>query len=519
MAITRRNFLRSGTCTVFVAAYATRARTARAQSASTTFDYYIGPSGSDSNPGTMAQPWAITAINTQRSVYAGKRVGLLDGVYNVYALHQAANGNAPALCVQGGTAQSPTVIQAVNARKVIISADSSGGTTGGSYPTAGGGIIGQAQNSQQSVWGNVILDGLYITRAYQFGIALWGEGSGEGGTTGCVVRNCEIYDIDGWENGNMCGVLLWQQTGALVSNCKIHSVIPNTGNVALWDCSGIGGQNNHANIYEYNTIYNCNTGIYDKNSGSGGHTYRYNYIDSTGTYPNACIQDGGGGNTGDTLTAHHNVMVCSVGQNQGLWYGQDALVSASHSSTTIYNNTFLLIGSGAVGEVYVSSAGGGVSPAAKTTFYNNIVYYSGGSIGYAGLVDFGPQGYVTSDYNCFYQPGAGASTALLGMDSGSADAPSGGLHTLSSWQSTFGLDTHSLVANPSLVSATNAGAGGAPNSAGYQLNTGSPCLNAGRVGGTSSGAACNMGAWDGTATQIGCDFDGAIPTAPVLSIS
>jgi hypothetical protein len=37
----------------------------------------------------------------------------------------------------------------------------------------------------------------------------------------------------------------------------------------------------------------------------------------------------------------------------------------------------------------------------------------------------------------------------------------------------------------------------------YQLAGGSAAANAGRVGGVSSGAACNIGAWDGTVTQIG----------------
>src|SRR5881394_1643565 len=58
----------------------------RSASAQTSFDYYIGPNGSDSNPGTLSQPWALSALNTKRSTYAGKVVGLLDGTYAIQTL-------------------------------------------------------------------------------------------------------------------------------------------------------------------------------------------------------------------------------------------------------------------------------------------------------------------------------------------------------------------------------------------------------------------------------------------------
>src|SRR5262249_29274500 len=48
------------------------------------FDFYIDPSGSDLNDGSLAHPWAITALNTKQSTYAGLRVGLLNGTYDVY---------------------------------------------------------------------------------------------------------------------------------------------------------------------------------------------------------------------------------------------------------------------------------------------------------------------------------------------------------------------------------------------------------------------------------------------------
>src|SRR5881392_1276567 len=92
----------------------------RSASAQTSFDYYIGPNGSDSNPGTQSQPWAISAINTKRSTYAGKVVGLLDGTYGLVTLlgmpDQGTNSrNTFQLGVAAGTDEAHrTIIKSVN---------------------------------------------------------------------------------------------------------------------------------------------------------------------------------------------------------------------------------------------------------------------------------------------------------------------------------------------------------------------------------------------------------------------
>jgi hypothetical protein len=535
MPISRRDLLRTGGCAVLVGAYAGLPRRARAATAApSTFDYYISTTGSNSNPGTLASPWAITALNSPslRSLYAGKSVGLIAGVYNVHSLVQAANSSAPALCIQGGTSSSPTYIASCNSAGVYtprvaqISADSSGGLRGGSYPTSQAGIIGQGmQNgtSTQSVWGNVTIDGLYVTRGYMFAITLWGTDQTTGilGTVhGNTVQNCEVYDIAGIENNNMNGINLWGQNGALISNNLVHSVVPTSGNLALWDCSGISGQLNLNNIYQYNTIYNCSAGIYDKNQYTGGHTYRYNYIESTGTYPNTCIQDGAGGNAGTTITAHHNIMVCSNGQGQGLWLGIDAEVG-SVINYNVYNNTFYMTNSSSSGMICLGTTGSG----ATINFYNNLVAMTG-TAKYAGLIALGQRSALKlSNYNCLYQTGATNSTPVWGVTSGPTQAAT--TYGLSSWQSTLGLDSGSLVANPNFTApgVTFGTGSGTANVAGYKLPTASPCYQAGRVGGTSSGGTCSIGAWDGTATQIGCSFASGTsgttltPEAPVLSVS
>src|SRR6266404_4313809 len=114
MFLTRRTLLKRGGCAVLATAVPGLIRTASAQS--TSYDFYISPTGSDSNPGTQASPWSITAINSKWTTYAGKSVGILPGTYNVYSLCQAGSYNQPALSVNGGTSGSPTLIQSTTPR-------------------------------------------------------------------------------------------------------------------------------------------------------------------------------------------------------------------------------------------------------------------------------------------------------------------------------------------------------------------------------------------------------------------
>src|ERR1700722_14786747 len=106
---TRRTLLKRGGCAALATAVPMLIRTARAQT--TSYNFYISPTGSDSNPGTLTSPWSINAINTKQSTYAGKSVGVLPGTYNIYALcHALASSGSQqtaALSINGGTAGSP----------------------------------------------------------------------------------------------------------------------------------------------------------------------------------------------------------------------------------------------------------------------------------------------------------------------------------------------------------------------------------------------------------------------------
>jgi hypothetical protein len=506
--VTRRSLLKQGA----YAALALRAspsliRTATAQTASSpqTFDFYISPNGSDTNPGTQSQPWAITAINTRRADYGGKRVGLLDGTYNVHALCQSSDAqwSKPALAVNGGAnADTPTVIAAVNPRQAILTAAD---PQTGAYPTNACGVIGQGYMQTQNK-GNVTIDGLYITRSFQYGIAFWvPEGQQtEGGTTGFTVKNCEIYDIGGIVNNNVGGILMYFCTGALISNNKIHSVQPpNIHNANLANSAGIFSFDCHSNIYEYNTIYDCNCGIHDKNANNGNHTHRYNYVECAGLTPAPVLFDCAGGNVGDVLTVHNNIFVGPT-----IFDGANAFHMPPVQGVVFYNNTCVYGTAGKTDSgIFCPTAGPQTSPPAMVSFYNNILQCTG-SVGYAGLATFCAGAIALSDYNSFGAP----NDQILGLATLAAPRAPPQLHTLASWRTATGFDGHSVAATVGMASPLQR------SPTGFQLQTSSPARGMGRVGGKATGAATDLGAWGGGATQIGCNF-GPSPQAVSLKVS
>jgi len=500
--VTRRTLLKQGAYTTLSAAMVSiLGGTARSQNTSSVgFDYYISPRGSDSNPGTLDKPWAITAINSRGREYAGKRVGLLDGTYNVYALCQADPKGQIALSINGGTsASAPTVIAAVNARKAVLTAADS---ASGALPSKPVAIIGQAAVVANK--GNVILDGLSVTRAFGGGIWIAPLGwSGSDRATGVVVRNCDVYDIDGIVNYNLGGIKLHKCVGALISNNRIYGVQPNPGTAHPSNAAGIFSFNSHSNVYEYNTIYDCNTGIHDKNPDNGNHTYRYNYIEIAGLHPYTALQDCSGGGAGDVVTAHNNILV-----GPGIWDSSD-MVMPSRQSLVFYNNTCYCHGGSAV--MYLA-AGSQVSPAAMVTFYNNMVYCTEVA-GWAGAMKFCSGTMALFNYNVYrVDPGP---RGIFALRPPTNLRPPGAFYTMSAWQKETGQDSNStaIVAGSSSLfrAAARLDAGS------YQLQPSAVGRGLGRIGGTASGAPTDVGAWGGGAKQIGCDF-GPVPRSPVLTV-
>jgi hypothetical protein len=501
----RRTIIKHGAIAAGALLLPWRPRWADAQSA--TFDYYISPTGSDSNPGTQAAPWSITAINTKQSVYAGKRVGLLDGTYNVYTLCQAGAWNLAALVVNGGTATSPTVIAAVNPRKAILDAHQ---PSSGAYPTSICAIIGQGSANSIPNPGNFVVDGLVLTGANSVGFQCRQPSSAaQGGIPGVILRNCEIYDLTSNSFGdNPAAVDLQNTTGFLMQNCLIHPMLSAT---SAQVC-GLLSFNCLNNVYEYCTIYAATMAMEEKEGPQGGTTVQYCYLENNSTSW-AAIKDFAGGVPGQTTTFHHNII---VGQAV-CWENTDATNPSqiSQESLSCYNNTFYCPGKFNAFALswYSWGSGDSTSPPAMDRIYNNIFYSAGGG----GLIRLNQGTVALLDFN-LYQPNSAAGTNIFYNPPGTSGY--GPSYTLPNWQSASSLDVNSKSGNPLFANASSA------NPVGYKLGSGSPAVGTGRLGGVLSGATCNMGAWDGTATQIGCDFASGIatsggtspPTAPVLSV-
>jgi hypothetical protein len=134
--------------------------------------------------------------------------------------------------------------------------------------------------------------------------------------------------------------------------------------------------------------------------------------------------------------------------------------------------------------------------------YNNIVTYNtaagGQTEGYA-MVTTGA-GLSVLDYNVYCKGSASADKWSTWSTSRTGVA---GVTTLAAWKTATGKEANSVTAASALF--TNTGT----TAQKYQLQSGSPAKNAGRVGGVSGGAVMDAGAW-GQATAdgviVGCDF-------------
>jgi hypothetical protein len=158
----------------------------------------------------------------------------------------------------------------------------------------------------------------------------------------------------------------------------------------------------------------------------------------------------------------------------------------------------------------------GSNSGAQVQFYNNIHMTTNGSGG-------GVQGKIVLtlslvsklNNNCYY--------SVNGSYPSFWDAFPGTTYTtFASWKAkansvVAGSESNSLNVNPQFSFPGGYVAGG--GAAQFQLSAGSPCV------GTGSGGV-NMGAWDGTTTQIGCSFvsgsagsGNPVPAAPKLTVS
>jgi hypothetical protein len=521
-SLSRRDMLRAGGLLLPAAVLAPALLIRVSQAAgSGAFDYYISTTGNNSNPGTLAAPWAITAINTQQSVYAGKRLGILPGIYDISVMMRNAGSEAAVLQIQGGPNSSTrTYIGTSNASGIYqqgtatLDCHGSVGAYGGGngvypYPI---GQTGSGTNvgPRPSNLGNWTLDGLIITGFSNWAIAISDYG-GFAQIPNATIQNCTFANsVCTYTTTHPGPIMIYRGSNILVSNCwlynNVNTAADNTHYAGIM-IFAIGGPTTGVTI-EKCTIVNSsciNAGM--DNFAIDNVTIRQCYIDMTeaGTNFNqhSAMMGFMKAQTGLIADSIHNNII--KGGSPFDVYPADQ----GDNAIAFYNNTWDLAGgSPAVGVRFEGNSGYGRGQAGGTLFsyYNNLIYDNGATNNGYGYVVCNSDGFTVCDYNIYGAINKFATYPAFGGTSGPAS------QTFASWKTAIGGDSHSSTnsTNP----FTNTGSYALQ----YLVQSGSPAYQAGRVGGVASGAACNIGAWDGTVAQIGCNFAGGVlaPNAPLL---
>jgi hypothetical protein len=489
-----------------------------------TFDFYIGPSGSDSNDGlTTSTPWAITSLNTKRAQYAGRTIGFLDGTYDISSLNAPLRPFAvPLFNIAGGSSGSPTVLKSVNARGAHITAKTPGGTYTGSK--SGNVYNGFSQPHEGGVFanttgvtlGNITFDGLRMSGERTVLIRI-GEGPGSSfNIAGVTIKNCELFDCNdaqgnnGTADGaNICPLQTFNTDGLLIENCYFHDIISWTTNTAdhlsafiTWYCRNT-------------TVRDCTFvqagALYGKEFPCPGLTIERCYIEDTRT-SSAIFDFVGGVNpisaTGLPTTIRNNVVYMPSG---GGGIVMHATLGSGSSRTPmkdplhIYSNTVACVSPGNISHIGYAI---NTNIAGQSRDYNNICF-GGINIFERKMHSISARAPGILSYNWYPATGARfrlTSESTYGPDSGTAYSDMTSLR--SAIQAAGGLSSADaeLGSVQSAQTITQMFTQSGVHAARFQLAASSSALNAGRVGGTSSGAQCNIGAWDGSVASIGCDF-------------
>jgi hypothetical protein len=452
-----------------------------------TFDFYISPTGTGTaaGGGTIGDPWPITMLNdaTARGRYAGKRVGLMDGIYRGYGYGSTVY-YAPKFDVAGGTEGSPTIIEAVNPRLAIITGRSAGGLL--ESATATGPLMGC--NVSYVQFKNLRFEhhsgtALLMARVY--------------GTTGIhdrfgwIVEGCDFYDIHNLgaaAAGNSSAIKMYQGNQAIVRNCRFERIRESigTGNFAdTFAGSGYQSYDGRSLLVEYCTFIDCK-GVYQKSSGQkGSPIVRYCYFDplknlaSLGNSSSIQI-DNTETDTANSITVHNNIFLGRAnfqGESNGIW----------NIPAYFYNNTVFYRVEAWVGATMAHSTN---NP--QMLHVNRNIFWRTTSI-VGGDLELCAGAWNTMDYNSY--PSSAFRLITLNVGQSGSAAYQQIFTSLNDWKTHTGKDGNAFQGNPLFVN------GAGHTAASFQLQAGSPAI----IGAVPGG---QIGAWGGPSvpSAIGVNF-------------
>jgi len=401
--------------------------------------YFVAPKGSDSNPGTMAKPFASLYRATSKTV-PGDVVYLRGGTYK-YSASQTVQGT-------GSAAARLNVLSYPGERAILDFSAAPAGKNGlqvaGKYVNVSNVTVQNAPGSNISVWGStyVSVKNVKSTGSYAAGILVGGTTVGASHhveisgseVTGCVKVNAKL-NAKNWQPA----IQIYQGGNVTVSNNSVHE---NYG-------EGIGFCTATDSLIQGNTVWdNFSVNVYLDNVDNVDVTS--NFVYNTG---NSKFYRGGRGASG--------VSMCVEGVSNPI-----GLRNSEVSKNTIVN---------CFAGIWYSSygLGGGLKNFRIT---NNTIYKTtGGALLWIDS-DKGHLGNIVSG-NVFQQSGTAvlsnlASTAGLGLGNNCWYGGKTGL----------GAQSSDLLKDPMLLRP------GSYKLADYTLNQLSPCLAKG-IGATASASA------------------------------
>jgi hypothetical protein len=455
------------------------------------FDYYMSPTGDDNNSGTFASPWSITAFNipAKRTLYTGKRIGLLPGTYtggtiggvttSLYSLYGSLGGTPTSvICIQGGTVANPTYVGAASASGVYappvlgsgcstIIDSSLPGSGGATVPVASTitapGIIGQAVSGSNAIstaqMGNITFAGIYVKYFTYAGIVF--NATTAASIPNVTIQDCEVAFGNNISSNNNPGAIAFYKfpQNLRITNCKIHdltTVVGGGGGNFPWGHAGVminqdpGTTEGVTGRVDHCSIYKVGQGVTTKNNYSNVNIdHCYIEFANMGVYSGSAFPGaiyGGTQGPGKTVTYSYNVIVGNI-----YTHGEDA--TQNQGQVVGQNNTFYCGPGGANSTASVQQFTMTFNGAAGGANFNHNIVYS--ASGYNTGVD--PYGSV--GYNQQASPGGSFSYAQnyygTGMVFGrGTTAPTLSVGSFTAWKALggFGYDaTSSLITGSPFV--------------------------------------------------------------------